>query len=59
MQDDCGYFLIIISGKLAYVESVHSYLYLNTHTYILLHILCQTPIFINQVCAQFNKKILT
>ena len=27
--------------------------------HILLHILCQTPIFINQVCAQFNKKILT
>lgn len=53
MQDDRGDFLRIISGNLVYVESVHSYLYLNTHTYILLHIL------INQVCAQFNKKILT
>lgn len=31
----------------------------QTQIHILLHILCQTPIFINQVCAQFNKKILT
>lgn len=43
------------------VKYVHTRRRTQRHISLLvfLHILCQTPIFINQVCAQFNKKILT